>query len=139
MSVMVRGAPWSCITRRLGRDSVEHIRLYLDFDRICGGRGDATKRRRGRDTAKRGGRRLKGTKRSGKGAECVGRGGEGRRAGHDRRAVGQELAPPRDDRPLIGRDQRHVWVDEDPAIFGWHLHGGKTVIGCCTVAPLILA
>jgi hypothetical protein len=62
--------------------------LYLDFDRICGGGGDATKRRRDGDAAERGGRRLKGTKRrslkrtkgrslkgtkrSGKGPECGG-------------------------------------------------------------------
>src|SRR5262245_47260159 len=78
MSVTIVRAPWSCIARGLRHDSVEHVRLYLDFDRICGGGGDATKRRRGGDTGTRRRRGDAGNRRRGRdAAKRAGRSREG--------------------------------------------------------------
>src|SRR5262249_21176824 len=51
----------------------------------------------------------------------------------------QELAPAALDRSFIGGDQRYVWVDEDPAIFGRYLNVEMQVIGGRPFAPKEIA
>src|SRR6266436_4630303 len=38
------------------------------------------------------------------------------------RDLGPDLMAAAANQPLIGRDQRHVWIDPDPAVAGEHLH-----------------
>ena len=43
------------------------------------------------------------------------------------------------DQPLVGRDQRHVRIDEDPAVARRHLHVEMQVIGRAALAAAVIA
>ena len=66
---------------------------------------------------------------------AVGRGRSDRRRGDDR--VPHDPAAPAD-QALIGRDQRHVRTDEDPAVARQHLHVEMQVIARAALMPAII-